>query len=397
MNVAKLAIERPVFVVMIIVSLITLGIIGYRNMGVDLLPDVEYPTITVIIVYQGASAEEMENLITKPVEDALGTLSGLDSIISTSKENVAYITAKFGLGTDIKYAEMKIKEKVDLVKTKLPDGIEEPKITRFSLTDIPVIALTLQGKKDLAALRDIVEDTVKPELEKISGVGKVEIWGGRQRAVIVSINKSLLAARAITLNQIVESIKKENLNIPSGSLKTNSKSIIVRVKGQFDDIEEIKNIPIRNYTGDIVRLKDIADVKFTLKDEETKARAVGVNAIRVGVYKQSGENTVAVAKRVKIKLKDIQKVLKDEASINIFRDPSEYVEISIKGLQEDILLGALFAMLIVWLFMGNFRSTIITAIALPNSLIGAFFFISNFGFTINLMVLLALYLCIGLS
>ncbi len=304
MNIAKLAIERPIFVVMIIVSLVTLGIIGYNNMGVDLLPDVEYPTITVIIIYPGASAEEMENLITKPVEDALGTLSGLDSIISTSKENVAYITAKFGLGTDIKYAEMKIKEKVDLVKTKLPDGIEEPKITRFSLTDIPVIALTLQGKKDLAALRDIVEDTVKPELEKISGVGKVEIWGGRQRAVIVSINKSLLAARAITLNQIVESIKKENLNIPSGSLKTNSKSIIVRVKGQFDDIEEIKNIPIRNYTGDIVRLKDIADVKFTLKDEETRARAEGENAIRIGIYKQSGENTVAVAKRVKAKLKN---------------------------------------------------------------------------------------------
>ncbi len=396
MNIAKLAIERPIFVVMIIMSLITLGVIGYNNMGVDLLPDVEYPTITVIIIYGGASAEEMENLITKPVEDALGTIQGLDSIISTSKENIAYITAKFGLGTDIKYAEMKVKEKIDLVKTKLPDGIEEPKVTRFSLTDIPVIALTLQGKKDLATLYDIVEDTLKPELEKISGVGKVEIWGGRQRAVMVYINKSLLSARAITLNQIVESIKKENLNIPAGSLKTDNKSIIVRVKGQSDSIDEIKNIPIKTYTGEVVRLKDIADVKFTLKDEEARARAEGENAIRIGVYKQSGENTVAVAKRVKIKLKDIQKVLKDEASIKIFRDPSEYIKISIKGLQEDILLGALFAMLIVWLFMGNFRSTIITAIALPNSLIGAFFFISNFGFTINLMVLLALSLCIGL-
>lgn len=396
MNIAKLSIERPIFVVMIIVSLVTLGIIGYNNMGVDLLPDVEYPTITVIIVYPGVSAEEMENLVTKPVEDALGTLQGLDSIISTSKENVAYITAKFGLGTDIKYAEMKVKEKVDLVKTKLPDGIEEPKITRFSMTDIPVIALTLQGKKDLATLRDIVEDTVKPELEKIQGVGKVEIWGGRQRAVMIYINKSLLSARAITLNQIVEAIKKENLNIPAGAIKTSSKSIIVRVKGQFENLEEIKNVPVKTYTGEIVRLKDIANIEFTLKDEESRARAEGENAIRIGVYKQSGENTVAVAKRVKSKLDYLQKILKEDASIKIFRDPSEYIEISIKGLQEDILLGALFAMLIVWLFMGNFRSTIITAIALPNSLVGSFFFISNFGFTINLMVLLALSLCIGL-
>ncbi len=396
MNIAKLAIEKPVFVVMIILSLVTLGLIGYKNMGVDLLPDVEYPTITVIIVYPGASAEEIESLITKPIEDALGTLQGLDSIISTSKENMAYITAKFGLGTDIKYAEMKVKEKVDLVKTKLPDDIEEPKITRFSLTDIPVIALSLQGKKDLATLREIAEDKVKPELEKIQGVGKVEIWGGRQRAVMINLNKNILAARAITLNQIIEAIKKENLNIPAGSLKDDKKNIIVRVKGQFENIEEIKNIPIKTYTGEVVRLKDISNVEFTLKDEESRTRAQGENAIRIGVYKQSGENTVAVAKKIKTKISYLQKILKEDVNLKIFRDPSKYIEISIKGLQEDILLGALFAMLIVWLFMGNFRSTIITAIALPNSLIGAFFFISNFGFTINLMVLLALSLCIGL-
>ena len=396
MNISKLAIERPVFVVMIILSLITLGIIGYSNMGVDLLPDVEYPTIFVSIIYPGASAEEIESLITKPVEDALGTLQGLDSIISTSRENVSIVTAKFSLGTDIKYAEMKVKEKIDLVKVNLPEGIEEPKINRYSLIDIPCVALSLKGKKDLATLRDVVEDIIKPELEKIQGVGKIEIWGGRQRAVMIYINKALLSARAITLNQIMEAVKKENLNIPAGALKTEKKSIIVRVKGQFESIEDIKNIPIKSYTGEIVRLNDIADIKLSLKDEESRTRAQGENAIRIGVYKQSGENTVAVAKRVKNKLKFLQQKIKNDAIIEIFRDPSEYIELSINGLKEDILLGALFAMLIVWLFLGNFRSTIITAVALPNSLIGAFFFISNFGFTINLMVLLALSLCIGL-
>lgn len=230
MNIAKLAIERPVFVVMIILSLITLGIIGYSNMGVDLLPDVEYPTIFVSIIYPGASAEEIENLITKPVEDALGTLQGLDSIISTSRENVSIVTAKFSLGTDIKYAEMKVKEKIDLVKIKLPDAIEEPKISRFSLTDIPSVALSLKGKKDLATLRDIVEDIIKPELEKIQGVGKVEIWGGRQRAVMIYLNKALLSARGITINQIIEAVKKENLNIPAGALKTEKKSILRYLK-----------------------------------------------------------------------------------------------------------------------------------------------------------------------
>ncbi|MCX8093071.1 MAG: efflux RND transporter permease subunit [Candidatus Goldbacteria bacterium] len=396
MNIAKLAIERPVFVVMIILSLITLGIIGYKNMGVDLLPDVEYPTITVITIYAGASAEEIENLISKPIEDALSTLPGLDSIVSTSKENISYVTCKFGIGTDIKYSEMKVKEKVDLVKTKLPEDIEEPKITRFSLTDIPVIALTLTGKKNMADLKDIVDDKVKPELEKVNGVGKVEVWGGRERAVFIYIDKSILLAKAISINQIFEAIKKENLNIPVGSLKTDKKNIKVRVKGQFENLDDINNIPIRTYTGEIIKLKDIAQIKFDLKEEQIRARAQGENAIRLGVYKQSGENTVAVAKRIKSKIKDIQKNLDIDTKLDIFRDPSHHIEISIKGLQEDILLGALFAMVVVFLFLGNFRSTIITAIALPNSLIGAFFFISNFGFTINLMVLLALSLCIGL-
>lgn len=396
MNIVKIAIERPVFVVMIILSLVTLGVIGYSNMGVDLLPDVEYPTITVIIIYPGASAEEMENLITKPVEDALGTLQGLDSLISTSQENISYVTAKFGLGVDIKYAEMKVKEKVDLVKSRLPENIETPKITRFSLTDIPVIALTLQGKKDAAALRDIVEDIVKPELEKIYGVGKVEIWGGRERVVMVHIDKSLLISKFISINQIFEAIKKENLNLPLGSINNDKRSLTVRLKSQFESLKDIENIPVKTYTGSLIRLRDIANIEWTLKDEQSRARSEGVNAIRIGVYKQSGENTVAVAKRVKKKLESIQKKLDSDTSIKIFRDPSEYVELSINGLKEDIILGAIFAMLIVWLFLGNFRSTIITAVALPNSLIGAFFFISNFGFTINLMVLLALSLCIGL-
>lgn len=397
MNIAELAIKRPVLVIMVVASILVLGFIGYRSMGVDLLPDVEYPMISIMTVYEGASAEEMENLVTKPLEDALAVVEGMDTLSSTSAESISIITASFSLGTDIKYADTKVRDAVNKAKWKLPEDAKDPSVQRSSAAEfIPVVALSIKGRKDLAELKEIVEDTIRPEVEKIQGVGRIDIWGGRDRAVLVSIDKAALSARMISFSQIMEALAKENLNIPAGSIEKKDRSIDLRVKGSFKSIEDIKNVCIKTHSGGTVRVKDVAKVEFGMKKEVRRARIDGDNAIVFGVYKQSGENSVEIAATIKKKLKEINKKLPAGVEFNLFRDPTEHVERSITGLQKDILLGALCAIAIVWLFLGSMRSTLITAIALPNSLLGAFFFINNAGFTINMMVLLALSLAVGL-
>lgn len=397
MNIAEMAIKRPIFVIMIVASIITLGLIGYTSMGVDMLPDIEYPTISVTTIYAGASAEEIENLVTKPLEDALAVVEGLDTLSSTSDESVSVITAKFSLGADVKYAETRVRDAVNKAKWKLPADAKEPSVERFSAAEwIPVIAMSIKGNRDLAGLKEIVDDSIKPEIEKIKGVGRVDLWGGRDRAVKIIINKSALSARMISFSQVIEAINRENLNIPAGSIENTKRSIDVRVKGRFDSISEIENVSMKASNGTTVRIKDIADVMFGLKDEERRTRVDGENGLIFGVYKQSGENSVEIARIVKSKMKDINAKLPPGIRFDIFRDPTHYVEQSIEGLQGDILIGAFCAIVIVWLFLGSLRSTIITAIALPNSLLGAFFFINAAGFTINMMVLLALSLSIGL-
>lgn len=397
MNIAMLAIKRPVFVVMIVASLIVLGYIGYSSMGVDMLPEVEYPTISVVTTYPGASAEEVESLVTKHIEDALAVVGGLDTLSSSSRENVSEVTARFGLGTDVKYAETKVRDAVNKAKWRLPDAVDEPSVMRFAGAEwIPVLALSLRGDADLATIREAVEDFVKPEFEKVQGVGRVQIWGGRERAVMIKVRKAALNARYISFGQIVEAIKKENINIPSGEVRETGGNIDIRVTGRFESMKEIENIPIKTFTGRTVRLKDVASVKFALKEETTRTRVNGENAVVFGVYKQSGENSVEIAKDLKEKITEISKNLPGGFNLEVFRDPTYHIEVSILGLQKEIILGAFCAMAVVWLFLGSFRSTLITAVAIPNSLIGAFFFINSSGFTINMMVLLALSLSIGL-
>ena len=397
MNISELAIKRPIFVIMIVVSIIVLGLIGYKSMGVDMLPDIEYPTLSVTTIYAGSSAEEIENLVTKPLEDALAVVEGLDTLSSTSAESISVITARFSLGADVKYAETRVRDAVNKAKWKLPDDAQEPSVDRFSAAEwIPVVSMSIKGKKDLAELKEIVEDSIKPDIEKIKGVGRVDLWGGQDRAVKITIDKAALSARMISFNQVMEAINKENINIPAGNIDKVNSSIDVRIKGRFDSLSEIENTVVKTYGESTVRIKDIAKVTFGLKDEVRRSRVNGENALIFGVYKQSGENSVEIARLVKNKVKDINKKLPADVNFEIFRDPTKYVEQSIDGLQGDIFLGALCAMLIVWLFLGSFRSTMITAIALPNSLLGAFFFIHIAGFTINMMVLLALSLSIGL-
>lgn len=396
MNIASLAIKRPVFIVMIILSIITLGIIGYNRLPVDLLPNVEYPNLVVMTQYPGASSAEIETLITKPLENALANVEGLDTLYSFSREGVSRVNVTFQMGVDIKFAELKVREKVDQAKAKLPTDVTDPVINRFSTDDSPIMFLSIQGNRTLSDLREILENTVQPKIESLNGVGSIGIQGAQQKIIKITINNDLLRANGITYTQIENAITKKNVSIPVGEIRPVSKFTTVRVYGKAETIAEIGNKTISTSNGKIIRISDVAKVEMSSADPDTRARVKKENAVMFRLYKQSGSNTVAVSEGLRKSLTEIQKLLPPDVTIKIVNDTATSINRSIKGVQQDILLGAFLAIIIVWLFLGNFRSTIITAVALPNSILGAFFLISLAGFSINTMTLLALSLAVGL-
>ena len=396
MNIAGLAIKKPVFIIMIVLSIITLGLLGYSSLAWDLMPNVDFPTVSVSIVYPGASAEEMETLVAKPLEDSFSTLEGLDKVTSSCREGLAMISVAFTLGTDVKFAEIKVRDKVAATKPILPTDIQEPIIQKFSFSDIPIQFMSLSGKKPSADLREMLEDDIKPQLERIPGVASINIFGGQKKLVKIEVNKSLLLAKGITIDQISNAISARNLNYPVGTVEGTEKNITVRILGEFQNVDEIANLPITSSTGKIVRLKDISKVSFTMEDETVNVRVNKVPAVMFSVLKQSGSNSVEVAGLVMKKVEEIQKTLPSDIKLASAGDTTMGIKRSVEGIRDNILIGAILAILIVWLFLGNFRSAIITAVALPNSIIGSFFLMMIAGFSINTITLLSLSLAVGL-
>lgn len=396
MNLPKLSITRPVFIIMIFAAIITLGIVGYFRLPVDLMPNVNFPTIMVNIIYPGASAEEIETLIAKPIEDSFSTAEGIDKVISTSSEGVAIITAQFGLGVDVNFAELKLRDKLSAIRPFLPNGIKEPIISRFSFEDIPILFCSVNGKRDTDFLKEILEDTIKPQIEQIPGVAGVTVFGGKDKQIRITIDKALLLAKGINFSQIQSAISARNLNYPVGEIKGDEKNTTVRIIGEFQSIDDIANIPMTSLTGKIILLKNIAKVEMLPEDNDIKVRINGNPGIMFAVYKQSGENSVKIAKEVTKEIKLLNKSLPADISITISGDTTRNIVRNKKGVEENIIEGAILAVLVVFIFLGSFRSSVITALALPDSIIGAFFLIWLAGFSINSITLLSLALVVGL-
>jgi hydrophobic/amphiphilic exporter-1 (mainly G- bacteria), HAE1 family len=396
MNIAGIAIRKPVFIVMIVLSIITLGLLGYSNLPWDLMPNVDFPTVSVTVIYPGASAEEMETIVAKPLEDAFSTLEGLDKVTTSCREGMTMINVAFTIGTDVKFAEIKVRDKVAATKPTLPDDIQEPIISKFSFSDIPIQFMSLSGKRTSADLREMLEDDIKPQIERIPGVASISIFGGQKKIVKIEVNKALLLASGISTQQISSAISSRNLNFPVGVVEGTEKNITVRILGEFVNVDEIANLPITSNTGKTVRIKDVAKVSFTLEDETVMVRVAKTPAVMFAVLKQSGSNSVDVANSVMKAVKEIQKTLPSDIKLSSAGDTTKGIKRSVEGILENIIIGAILAILIVWLFLGNFRSAMITAIALPNSIIGAFFLMMIAGFSINTITLLSLSLAVGL-
>jgi len=391
----RLAVRRPVLTFVVFAVLTLFGIFSLFNLKIDLFPNVSLPSISVITFYRGASSEDVEKLVTEPLERALSTIPNIKNIRSFSQENISTIILEFEQGTDLNSAVNDIRDRIDFTLRLLPSDIERPTIFKFDLSQFPILVAGIYSTDSLRDIRKEFEDYIQNELERVPGVGQVLVFGGgRKRQINVLVDKARLEAYNLTLDQIVNAIKYNNLNVPVGDIKYGDIDYTIRVSGDIKDPKEIKDIPLIRRDGSIIKISDVAKVEYSYKDKINQVSAVKKDAIFIGIFKQSGANAVDVGLKVKQKLNEISK--KYNLVVLIPTDFSRNVLNSINHLRRDLIFSAIFVILVTYLLLRNINASIIISIAIPVSLITAFIYLYVSGATINLISLSALALAVGL-
>lgn len=381
---------------LVFVAIVILGLFSLNKLPIDLLPNIETNTIMVLTTYQGASAADVETNVTRPLESTLNTVSNLKNITSTSRENRSIITLEFEYGEDIEVLTNDVRDKLGMVKSFLPEGVTEPVLFKFSTDMIPVIMISATAEQSLPALYKILDDKVANPLARISGVGSVSITGAPEREVQVLIDPLKLEAYHLTIEGIAQNIRMENVNTPAGVVDIGSSSYSLRVNGEFKDAAELKRIVVGNYGGKTIFLQDVATVNDDLEERVQESFTNGVQGASIIVQKQSGSNTVKIADAVNKVLPDIQKSLPSDIKLDVIMDTSDNIKQTISGLTETVLYAFLFVILVVLVFLGRWRATVIICITIPISLIAAFIYLGLTGGSINIISLSALSVAIGM-
>ena len=393
---ADTSIKRPVFATMFVMALVVLGIVSYPGIGVDLLPRVDFPIVNITTVLKGASPEVMDIDVTDKIEEAVNTINGVKTIQSMSVEGASVVTVEFVLERDIDLAVQDVREKISVIRSKLPTDIDEPIIEKVDPDASPVIWLDLTGNRPVRELSTYADEVLKEKLQRINEVGAIQMRGLRLRQARVWIDADRMRAFEIAPSDIVTALKRENLELPGGRIETRSKEYQVKIKGEFPKVADFNDLIVSYYKGAPVRLRDIGRVEDGMEEKRTICRMNGMPAIGMGVQKQTGTNTVEVVNRVKAELVNIKEGLPPGMDILIAFDQSTFILRSFTEVQHHLMLGGLLAVLAVLIFLKNWRTTIISALALPISVIATFSLIRAFGFTFNNMTMLALSLSIGI-
>lgn len=400
MDLASLSIKRPIFITCVVILSLAAGLLSMSRLGLDLFPDVTFPVVTVTTPYPGAGPAEIETLVSKPIEDELSTISGIKRLSSESREGTSVVIAEFTLETDVKYAEQQVRDRVGSAKSKLPRDIKEPTIRRIDPADQPIIEIAVDADLPPAQLFDLADDKIRPRLEQVNQVGLVDIVGGRKREVHVLLDRKKLKSSELSVTGVAGRLAGSGEDIPSGKKSEGDKETIFRTVGQFKSLDDIRNLVVNFFGNDVpVRISDLGTVEDSLEDETSRAFFNGKKALFIKAFKQSGSNTVRVADELKKKVEILNAEFAKQPGhphLTVYRDGAVWIRINVDDVKESITMGVLLAVFVVFLFLGNGRSTIITGLALPNSLIGAFLLMAIAGYTINIMTLLALSLVVGL-
>lgn len=391
-------IKRPVFTTMLVMLLVVFGLNSYPGLGIDLYPDVEFPIVLVSVTYTGASPEEMESLITKPVEDAVSSVAGIKTLSSVSREGVSQTTIEFELGTNPKMAANDVREKVAGVRRRLPEQIDEPVVQRYDITAQSILTFSLASDiRPRGEIRKIAEDIVKDQIQQLEGVAEVSVYGAALREIQILADPHKLEAFGLTQQQLLDAVNNNNVNTPGGRVTEKGIELTVRTIGKYESVDDIKSIIVLNQDGRLVRLQDVASVTDTWAEERNYAATNGVPSVIVSIQKQSGTNTVGVADKVKQAMGQLQQnVLPPDIKVTKVRDNSVYIRDSVEDVMVSMIFGGLLAVAITFLFLRNTRATMIGAIAIPTSVISTFFLMKVMNFTLNNMSLMGLSLAVGI-
>lgn len=394
MNLSDFSIRRPVTVLMVIISMVIFGFISFPKMAVDLLPEMNLPVAVVATSVDGGTPEEVEKLVTKPIEEALASIANVDSIQSSSVSGSSLVIVMFNWGTDINQATLDMRDKVDLIEGILPDSANDPKILKFDPNSEPVMTLALYGRENVAELKGIADNLIKTNLERIDGVASVGISGGRDRVITITADPNKLEMYGITFDQIRQSIAATNLSGSAGAVKEGDEKLQIRVQGEYGSVKEIGDTPII-ISGGSIALKNIAVIEDTYEDVTHLAYLNGKPSLGISITKATGGNTVEVAEAVYKEMELIKEKLPKGIELAVIMDTSEYIKDSINTVAEHALLGLIFAVLILYFFLNSARSTLVVSIVIPISIIATFTLMYFTGQTINLISLSGLLLGLG--
>lgn len=381
---------------MVILGLVILGVVSYPRIGVDLFPRVEFPIVNITTTLKGANPEIMDIDVTDQIEGAVNTINGVKSITSSSTEGVSVVTVEFVLERDIDLAVQDVREKVSVIRGKLPKDIDDPIIEKVDPDATPIMWFGLSGEKSIRDLSTYADEILKEQFQRINGVGSVRLGGLRLRQVRVWLEKDKLNAFGMTAQDVMTALARQNVEQPGGRIESGTKEYTVKIKGEFPDVQQFNDLILTYYKGAPVRLSDIGRAEDAMEEKRTIARFNGLPAVGLGIQKQSGTNTVETIDRIKKELVHIRKTLPPGMKLDISFDQSDFINRSIREVQYHMIYGGLLAILIVFLFLKDIRTTLISALAIPTSVIATFTLMNVFGFTFNNMTMLALSLSIGI-
>ncbi len=399
-----ICIKRPVFTCMLMLAPIILGFASYARLGVELFPNVDIPVVVITMVLRGASVEEMESAVTKPVEEVVNTVSGIDELRSTTKEGVSQIVVGFKLEKNGDIAAQEVRDKVSLLMPQLPVGTEEPKVEKFNLDAAPVVTLAVSGRRSLREVTEIAKKLIKEDLDGVSGVGSVVLVGGQNRAVNVWVDPSKLRGRKLFVDDVRKALREQNLELPGGKVNSGAMEEGLRTDGRVRNVDDFQRLIVASRDGVPVRIRDVVTgpsastpgVEDGVEEPRGLSRLDGDVAVSLIVQKQSGGNTVKVADAVKARLEKIRPTLPPDMRVEIIRDQSKFIKGSIDEVKFHLVLAAFLVGSVIFLFIRDWRTTVIAALAVPTSMIGTFAFMDFMGFSLNNMTLLGMILAVGI-
>lgn len=396
MSIYSSAVKNPVTTIMGFLAVVVFGIYSLSRLPIDFYPEIEFPAIMVFTSYNGANASDVERNISEPLEKSLNIVSNIKQVYSTSRDNVSIVTLEFEYGTNLDGAANDVRDALSMVSSLLPEGAEDPVIFKFSTNLMPILFYAVTAEESYAGIKNQLEEKVANPLNRIDGIGSISIIGSPTREVSINIDPRRMEAYNLSIEQIGSILQAENLNMPSGNLEMGQMNYPLRVQGEFEESDQIKNIVLGNYQGRTIYIKDVATVKDSIREMTIDDRINGRRGIMMLIQKQSGANTVKIARQVNKRLEELKKTLPPDIKIMTIFDTSEFITDSINNLSETLMFAFIFVVLVVLFFLGRWRATFIIILTIPISLIAAFIYLGISGNTINIISLSALSIAIGM-